>query len=73
MGRIMRKILDFQFKDILFVLLIFLIIASILFIELSGVNALRYKRILELLPEDKIVTKAEARRASGLDKASLCN
>ena len=65
----MRKILDFQFKDILFVLLIFLIIAAILFVELSGVNALRYKRILELLPDNKIVTKAAA--VASLDKKAL--
>ena len=60
MDRLMRSIREFNFKGILIILLIFLLISAILFIELSGVNALRHQRLLELLPDDKIVTKAQA-------------
>ena len=60
---------NFRFKNIIFVLFIFLIIAVILFVELSGVNALNFKRQLELLPNKAIVTKATA--VSSLKKDTL--
>ena len=69
MDRLMRPIREFKFKGIIFILVVFLLISLILFIELSGVNALRYQRQLELLPDDAIVTKAEA--TSTLEKSTL--
>lgn len=65
----MRRIREFKFKDIIVILFVFMIISVILFIELSGVNALRYQRELELLPEDAIVTKAMANES--LEKNAL--
>lgn len=69
MGGLMQQIRAFKFKGILFILVIFLLISGILFIELSGVNALRYQRQLELLPIDAIVTKAKANES--LEKNTL--
>ena len=65
----MRRIQNFKFKDVVLVLGVFVLIALILFIELSGVNALRYKRQPELLPDHAIVTKAEA--IGTLEKTTL--
>lgn len=69
MDGLMRQIREFKFKGLVFVLGVFLLISVILFIELSGVNALRYQRQLELLPDDAIVTKANA--TSTLEKNTL--
>lgn len=69
MDGLMRQIREFKFKGLVFVLGVFLLISVILFIELSGVNALRYQRQLELLPDDAIVTKANA--TSTLEKDTL--
>ena len=69
MGGLMQQIRAFKFKGVLFILVIFLLISVILLIELSGVNALRYQRRLELLPNDAIVTKAKANEA--LEKNTL--
>ena len=69
MDRLMHRIQNFKFKDVVLVLGFFVLIALILFIELSGVNALRHNRQLELLPDHAIVTKADA--ASTLEKSTL--
>ena len=60
MGRLIRQIQNFNFKGILFILFLFLLVATILFIELSGVNALLSQRQLDLLPNDRIVLKDDA-------------
>ena len=59
MGELIRKIRDFRFKGIIFVLLAFTAIAVMLFVELMGVHANRYQRKPELLPDGKTLTKAE--------------
>ena len=69
MGGLICRIRSFNFKGIVFILLIFLLIAAILFVELSGVNALLHKRQLELLPDYAIVTKAKANES--LEKNTL--
>lgn len=69
MGRLIRKITEFQFKELLFILFIFFLIATILFVELSGVNALRFNRDLDLLPSHLIVTKNAA--TASLEKKAL--
>lgn len=69
MDRLIRQIREFKFKGIIFILGIFLLISLILFIELTGVNALRYWRQLELLPDHAIVTKTEA--TNTLEKTTL--
>lgn len=60
MGELIRRVREFSFKRIFFVLFIFVVISAILLVELSGVNAIRHQRQLDLLPQNKIYTKAEA-------------
>lgn len=55
----MYRIRKFNFKGILVILFVFTVIASILFVELSGIRANRYERRLELLPQENILTKEE--------------
>lgn len=69
MGGLIRCVQDFKFKGVIFILLIFLLIAAVLFVELSGVNTLLHQRALALLPDDAIVTKAEAN--ASLEKNTL--
>lgn len=69
MGRLINGIRRFSFKGILVILLIFSLISAVLFVELSGIRAKRYTAALELMPQDKIVTKDEA--LASLDKKAL--
>lgn len=55
-----NSIRKFSFKGILVILLVFSLIAAILFVELSGIQVNRYEKSLALLPQDKIITKEEA-------------
>ena len=59
MGQLIRKIHNFNFKGILVILLVFVLIAVVLFTELSGVQANRNQKLLELLPDEWIKTKSE--------------
>ena len=59
MGQLIRKIHNFNFKGILVILLVFVLISVVLFTELSGVQANRNHRLLELLPDEWIKTKSE--------------
>ena len=59
MGELIRKIKKFRFKGILAILLVFMAISSVLFVELSGVQTNRIRRKLNLLPEELVLTKAE--------------
>lgn len=69
MGTLRAKLNQFRFKGILAIVLVFALIAAILFIELSGVQFRYAQKTLELLPADKVVTKSEA--CSTLDKDTL--
>ncbi len=60
MGKMINSIRKFSFKGILVILLVFSLIAAILFVELSGIQVNRYEKSLALLPQDKIITKEEA-------------
>ena len=80
MGNLKAKFQNFRFKGTLMIVLIFALIAAILFIELSGVRFNYVQKKLTLLSEEKIVTKAQACSAlvkdtllvySSDDKASL--
>ena len=59
MGELIRAIQKFSFKGILVILLVFVLVSAILFVELSGVQTYRYERQIELLPQDKIFVKEE--------------
>jgi len=61
------KLDNFRFKGTLVIVLVFAMIAAILFVELSGVQVYYNQKTLELLPKDKIVTKAEAYGSLGQD------
>lgn len=69
MVELIRSIRKFNFKGILVILLVFAVISAILFIELSGINANRYNKQIELLPKEKVVTIEQA--CSSLSKDTL--
>lgn len=69
MGKLINGIRKFNFKGILVILLVFSLISAVLLVELSGIRANRYDRRLELMPQDKIVTKDDA--CDSLDKNVL--
>ena len=50
----------FRFKGVLAIALVFALIAAILLMELSGVRFRYTQKSLDLLPEEQVVTKAEA-------------
>ena len=60
MGILKAKLQNFRFKGTLMIVLVFALIATILFIELSGVRYRYAQKEITLLPEEKIVTKTEA-------------
>ena len=59
MGELIHRFRKFSFKGILVILLVFTVIAFILFVELSGIRTNRYERGLEMLPRESILTKEE--------------
>lgn len=69
MGELKAKLDAFRFKGILAIILVFALIAAILFVELSGVQFRYAQNSLDLLPENKIVTKAQA--CAALEKTAL--
>lgn len=60
MGNLKAKFQNFRFKGTLIIVLVFALIAAILFVELSGVRYNYAQKKLSLLPKDKIVTKTVA-------------
>lgn len=60
MGALKRKLNAFRFKGILAIVLVFVLIAVVLFVELSGVQVQYTQTALGFLPSNKIVTKAQA-------------
>ena len=60
MGNLKEKFSNFRFKGTLVIALVFALIAAILLLELSGVQANYNQSMLEMLSKDKIVTKAAA-------------
>ena len=69
MGKLKAKFDNFRFKGILVIVMVFALIAAILFVELSGVQVNYTQNTLELMPKDRIVTKAQA--CENLDKDTL--
>ena len=55
MGSLKAKLQNFRFKGTLMIVLVFALIATILFIELSGVRYRYAQKEITLLPEEKIV------------------
>lgn len=55
-----QKYLCFRYKGIIVITLVFALISAILFLERSGIQFNYEKRVLDFLPENKIVTKAQA-------------
>ena len=80
MGNLKAKLEKFRFKGIIVIAFVFALIAAILLVELSGVRFHYAQKSLNLLPNEKIVTKTTAFNAvqkdalvlySSNDKASL--
>ncbi len=69
MAGIINKIKNFRYKGILAIVLVFALMAAILFVELSGVQFNYTEKSLEFLPDNKIVTKEAA--CSTLEKNTL--
>ena len=65
----MRKFSNFRFKGMIVVMLVFALITVVLFVERSGINYNYNNPTIELLPEEKIVTKADANKS--LKKTTL--
>lgn len=60
MERLKERFLSFRYKGILAVLLVFAVITVILFLERSGIKFNYERRAVELLPDDKVVSKKSA-------------
>ncbi len=60
MGKLKAKLDNFRFKGILAIVLVFAFITVLLFVELSGVQFRYSKRTLDLLPQDRVVTKNQS-------------
>lgn len=60
MGKLKAKFENFRFKGTLMIVLVFALIASILLVELSGVQFQYNQNKLELLSKEKVVTNAAA-------------
>lgn len=69
MEELREKFLNFRYKGIIAVVLVFAMISAILFLERSGIRFNYEKRRLDLLPADRVVTKAEA--SAALEKNTL--
>lgn len=69
MGSLKAKFENFRFKGTLVIVLVFALIAAVLFIELSGVKFNYTQKKLDLLEKEKIVTKDEA--CATLEKDTL--
>ncbi len=69
MGKLKAKLNRFQFKGILAIVLVFALISAVLFVELSGVRFRYAQKTLDLLPQNRVVTKAQA--CSTLEKDTL--
>ena len=63
MGKLKAKIENFRFKGTVMIALIFALIAAILLVELSGVQANFTQKQMELLPKEKVITKTAAYNA----------
>ena len=74
MGTLKAKLDRFQFKGILAIVLVFALIAAVLFVELSGVRFHYAQKTLDLLPQNRVVTRAQAVRNLDHDTLLLhCN
>ena len=60
MGKLKELWKNFRFKGTLAIVLVFAVIAAILYVELSGVQFNYYQKKLDLLKTEQIVTKIEA-------------
>ena len=71
MGRVKEMYLNFRYKGILAIILIFAIISVILFTERSGIQYNYEKNELDFLPAEKIITKDEAFQMASRDTLLL--
>ena len=71
MGNLKAKLDKFPFKGIIVIAIVFTLIATILLVELSGVRFRYTQKSLDLLPNEKIVTKTTAFNAVQKDALVL--
>ena len=63
MGEVKPKKRRFHYRGILAIAFVFMVIAAVLLVELSGIRAHYASSHLAYLPENKVITKAEAIRS----------
>ncbi|MBE7014826.1 MAG: DUF2194 domain-containing protein [Ruminococcaceae bacterium] len=73
MEKLKERFLKFRYNGILAIVLIFIVIALIVFIERSGISVNYTKRVLDYLPKEKIVTKEKAQINSQKNTVLLYN
>ena len=73
MEKLKERFLKFRYNGILAIVLIFIVIALIVFIERSGISVNYTKRVLDYLPKEKIVTKERAQINSQKNTVLLYN
>lgn len=69
MGKLIRSLRNFSFKGIIVILFVFVVISTILLVELRGIDANRFEHQLELLPSEKLLTLDEV--CDSLPKSTL--
>lgn len=60
MGKLRRTVHEFRFKGVLVILFVFALIASVLYVELTGVRVNYATKTLTLLPDEAVKTKEQA-------------
>lgn len=73
MAELKERFLNFRYKGIICITLVFLLIAFILFLERSGIQANYRNMSLPLLPAKEVLTKDEAYKSQPKDTLVLIN
>ena len=73
MAKLKERFLHFRYKGIICIVLVFSLIAAILFVERSGIQVNYQKVSLDAIPEDTVITKATAFKKSPKNTLLLFN
>lgn len=73
MAKLKERFLHFRYKGIICIVLVFSLIAAILFVERSGIQVNYQKVSLDAVPEDTVITKATAFKKSPKNTLLLFN
>jgi len=73
LAKLKERFLHFRYKGIICIVLVFSLIAAILFVERSGIQVNYQKVSLDAVPEDTVITKATAFKKSPKNTLLLFN